>query len=553
MVKTVVWFRRDLRISDHAPLSRAVRRGAVIPVFVLDAALLHHPETAVARVAFMLECLQALEQDLLRRGGKLVILRGDPLTCLPELVRQTEAEGIYAYLDYERAYGRVRDAQLNQLLQNAGIKIRWFEPQGGIEGLVPHRVFREQWFQTMREPLIPTPENISVPPDLPPTPVPTLADLNLQPDAKPIPPGGTEAARSLLEQFFADPVYRYYWQLSYPSAEVTSGLSPYLKFGVISPRECYQRAAIALGNHPDMRVQRSYWQFVSRLRWGCSFTQRFRYLPQLEIKSLYALFDEEGWDFNPDWYDRWQQGQTGWPIVDAAARCLQATGGWKSLNFRVRAIYASTLGNLLGIDWRYGALHFMRHLIDGDCPIDHYQWAMQTGITHGINLSWTRIYNPEQTAVDRCDPEGAFIKQWVPELAHLPPKQLGLPPATPGYPPPILNYREARHRRVAQLERQRQALPEPQNILPALSPLPQSWEPFAAQTFSYRAPWLAQDPGTLFPAALALEDLSAAQIKDLSTWFMAPTNRGSQKRTRKSKRSEQSPSPYQQLSLFPNL
>jgi deoxyribodipyrimidine photo-lyase len=115
---------------------------------------------------------------------------------------------------------------------------------------------------------------------------------------------------------------------------------------------------------------------------GPGFTQRFRYLPQLELRSLYRGFDADGWAFDETLYTAWQQGQTGFPIVDAAARCLTATGGYLALNFRTRAIYASFLSNLGGIDWRYGALHFMRHLIDGDCPIDHYQWAMQSGVTH---------------------------------------------------------------------------------------------------------------------------------------------------------------------------
>ncbi len=111
-------------------------------------------------------------------------------------------------------------------------------------------------------------------------------------------------------------------------------------------------------------------------------------------------------------------------------------------NFRSRALYSSFLSNLLGMDWRFGALHFMRHLIDGDCPIDHYQWAMQAGVTHCVDKTWTRIYNPEQSAVDRCDPEGTFIKRWVPELAHLPPECLGCPPSIKGYPAPILNYKK---------------------------------------------------------------------------------------------------------------
>ena len=419
MNRTIVWFRRDLRVFDHAPLHRAAARGAVIPVFIFDRAMLHHPETGSARVAFMLASLQALDQDLRDRGGQLILRFGDPVEVLPRLIDETQADGIYAYIDYERIYGRVRDARLNRVLAAADRKIRWFEPTTGHAELMPYPHYRKWWFAEMDRDQTPAPSRVDVPDGISSSPVPSLQELGLLADRKPIPPGGTQAARQLLQEFMSEKTDRYYWQLSYPSASVTSGLSPYIKFGAISIRECYQTIK-PLRTATDLKVQRSAKQLIDRLRWGSGFTQRFRYLPQLEVRSLYRVFDEDGWEFNEEYYQAWQAGETGFPIIDATARCLQATGGWLEMNFRSRAIYASFLGNLLGMDWRYGALHFMRHLIDGDCPIDHYQWAMQSGVTHCADKTWTRIYNPEQTAVDRCDPDGKFIKHWVPELAHLP-------------------------------------------------------------------------------------------------------------------------------------
>jgi len=395
---TIVWFRRDLRLSDHAPLERAARRGTVIPVFVFDRALLLHPETAPARVAFMLACLRSLDADLRDRGGRLIVRFGNPVEVLPQLIRETQADGIYAHIDFERIYGRVRDARLNRALAEQNLKIRWFEPSGTTAELVITGQYRQLWYDEMSKAVVPTPTRVEVPPNLPGELLPTLADLGLVDDGKPIPPAGTQAAYRLLDRFLEQKTQRYYWQLSYPSANATSGLSPHIKFGVISLRECYQ-AAQQLKALSDERVQRSRRQFVSRLRWNSGFAQRFRYLPQMEVKSLYRHFDEDGFAFNEELYQAWQQGQTGFPIVDAAARCLLATGGWQAFNFRTHACYASFLSNLLGMDWRYGALHFMRHLIDGDCSIDHYQWAMQAGITSAIDKSWTRIYNPGQFAV----------------------------------------------------------------------------------------------------------------------------------------------------------
>ncbi|MEO0867874.1 MAG: deoxyribodipyrimidine photo-lyase [Cyanobacteria bacterium J06642_11] len=545
MNRTVVWFRRDLRVCDHEPLYRASRRGQVVPVFVFDRSLLQHPETGAARVEFMVSCLHHLDLDLRRLGGRLILLTGDPVEVLPQLVEQTQADGIYAHTDCERIYGRVRDARLNQALADRQIKIRWFEPAASCERLMAYPRYRQWWYQEMAQPVVPTPSQVNVSPEVVGEPLPTLDALGHLADGKPQPVASTAAARGLLQKFLSEKADRYYWQLSYPSAEITSGLSPHIKFGVISVRECVHTIRQA-EHRGDRRIQRSYHQLISRLRWGNGFTQRFRYLPQLELRSLYSIFDEDGWDFDEELYQAWQQGQTGFPIVDAAARCLQATGGYLSLNFRTRAIYASFLSNLLGMDWRYGALHFMRHLIDGDCPIDHYQWAMQSGVTHCVDKTWTRIYNPQQVAVDRCDPDGTFIKRWVPELAHVPPEQLGAPPPTQGYPMPILNYRAMRSRRVHQLERQRHQFRNQNNVVPYLGRMPQNITPFGSERYPGETSWV-DGLSLLFPQALDLDRLDPQQCLDLRTWFVAHVNITPPKPRRRQK---SEPSDVEQLSLL---
>lgn len=546
MNRTVVWFRRDLRLSDHVPLYRAARRGLVIPVFVFDQALLLHPETGAGRVRFMLDCLAALDRDLHSRQGRLILRTGDPVEVLPQLVKETKADGIYSYIDCERIYGRVRDERLNRAIAQENLKIRWFEPAGGVADLIDYPQYRQLWYQEMRSPCIPTPQRIDVPPDIPSNPLPELETLGHTADEKRIPKGGSAEAKRLLQVFFDQRAERYYWQLSYPSANATSGLSPYIKYGAISIRECaqtvWQRQADPQWQ-ADKRVQRSSHQLMSRLRWGSGFTQRFRYLPQLEVRSLYTPFEagnsENLWDFNLDQYEAWKTGHTGFPIVDAAARCLQATGGWLVLNFRVRAIYASFLSNLIGMDWRYGALHFMRHLIDGDCPIDHYQWAQQAGVTQCLDKAWTRIYNPEQEAIDRCDPNGEFVHRWVPELAHLKPEQLGTPPAVKGYPTPILNYTEARARRIERIQAQRQEVIHAPNVVPWITRLPKDVTPFGADLFPSEVSWAQQPIEALFPCALDLDRLDRRQATILrswlvvhSTWARAPNRRTARKLNR---------------------
>lgn len=351
-------------------------------------------------------------------------------------------------------------------------------------------------------------------------PVPSLEALGLQPDGKPLPPAGSAAAQSLLRTFLEGPAAQtYYWELSVPSARVTTGLSPHLKFGVLSPRQVVARLA-PLVDHPDDRRQRSARQLISRLRWGTSMAQRFRYLPQLELRSLWRCFDQEPWPFNEELYDAWKEGRTGFPMVDAAARCLRGSGGWQELNFRSRAIYASFLANLCGIDWRFGALQFMRHLIDGDCPIDHYQWAMQAGVTQREAQAWTRIYHPGAVAVQRCDPQGLFIRRWLPELAELTNDQLACPPPMAAYPAPILSYEQARRERIRQLAARREAADPALNPARQMAAMPGQPVPFGADRLPAAVvAWAQQERAELFPPPLELAALDPPAQVALEGWF----------------------------------
>ena len=523
MPPTLVWYRRDLRTQDHEPLAKACSRGSVIPVFVLDDALLFHPETAVARVEFLLHSLRALDARLRELGGRLLIERGRPEQVLPRLAQRHGCRQVLAHTDSERLVGRVRDARVGRALQDNGVSLEWIEPAGASAELQPYGAWNRQWHGAMAAALVPEPQRVVVPEQVPDTPVPDLRELGLFSDGKPIPEAGTAAALQRLDRFLEGPDARtYYWELSYPSAKVTSGLSPYLKFGVVSPRQCLQRLTAAgqrARDQADRSRLRSIQQLFSRLRWGCSIHQRFRYLPQLELRSLWNAFD----DNTPltaeqtELYEAWKEGRTGFPIVDAAAHCLRGGGGWLELNFRSRAIYASFLSNLCGIDWRYGALHFMRHLIDGDCPIDHYQWAMQAGATYRGTKAWTRIYHPGQVAVNRCDPHGLFIRRWLPQLERLTNDQLGEPPALADYPAPVLNYEQARQARLETLSSTRHGI----GAIPlALARLPEDLTPFGSDRIAgSQVLWAQERSPELYPEAVDLDRLDQEGWMALLSWF----------------------------------
>ena len=546
MVCNVIWFRRDLRLADHPAVQEAARRGVVVPLFILDPALLVHPETAPARVAFLLQSLRALDADLRGRGARLLVRYGEPVAELIAVVKASGADAVLAQVDHERLLGRQRDAAATARLAREHIPLHWFEPPGGCADLLAYPAWSAHWQAAMAGSPLPAPERLQAPAAsaaLPDRPVPSLEELGLRADGKPLPPAGSAAALARLETFCQGPAARrYYWELSYPAARVTSGLSPYLKFGVISPRQCLQRLqGLARQEGPQARSAR---QLASRLRWAAAMHQRFRYLPQLELRSLWNAYEPAGAEEQDagdpgalpplsareqEWYARWCEGRTGFPIVDAAARCLLAEGGWLELNFRSRAISASFLANLCGVDWRWGALHFMRHLIDGDCPIDHYQWAMQAGVTVRGDGAWARIYHPGQVAVDRCDPQGEFIRRWLPELAELTNDQLGQPPAMEAYPAPLLDYDTARRQRQDTLTRQRLRMAEERS---AIARLPLPWRAIP-----------------LLPAALPLDDLTPAQWRALLSWFTAARAAGvgaASSPVRRSRRQRQDPG---QLSL----
>ncbi|MDM7959070.1 MAG: FAD-binding domain-containing protein [Synechococcus sp. WH 8007] len=523
MQPTLVWYRRDLRTQDHEPLAKACSRGSVIPVFVLDDTLLFHPETAVARVEFLLHSLRALDARLRELGGRLLIERGRPEEVLPRLTQRHGCRQVLAHTDSERLVGRVRDARVGRALRDNGVSLEWIEPAGASAELQPYIAWNRQWHGAMAAATVPEPRRVVVPEQVPDTPIPDLRELGLCSDGKPIPEAGTAAALQRLDRFLEGPDARtYYWELSYPSAKVTSGLSPYLKFGVVSPRQCLQRLTASgqrARDQADRSRLRSIQQLFSRLRWGCSIHQRFRYLPQLELRSLWNAFD----DNTPltaeqtELYEAWKEGRTGFPIVDAAAHCLRGGGGWLELNFRSRAIYASFLSHLCGIDWRYGALHFMRHLIDGDCPIDHYQWAMQAGATYRGTKAWTRIYHPGQVAVNRCDPHGLFIRRWLPQLERLTNDQLGEPPAWADYPAPVLNYEQARQARLETLSSTRHGI----GAIPlALARLPEDLTPFGSDRIAgSQVLWAQERSPELYPEAVDLDRLDQEGWMALLSWF----------------------------------
>lgn len=426
MSRAVVLFTRDLRTRDHPALLAALDdHDEVIPLFVLDERLLAR---SANRTAFLLDALRALRDGL---GGALAVRRGDPIEAIVRL----RADSVYLTADVG-PYARTRARRLASVA-----RLRAFPGNGVVEpgALAPaggnhYRVFMpywRAWSSARRRALVPPPPPIELPADVPPGELPEARALVAREPSPLLPRGGELEARRRLEAFLAHGLASYGELRDVPAAEGTSRLSPYLRFGCVSPLEAAERAAAAGGV-----------ELVRQLAWRDFYRQLLAAFPRLG-RDDYRPRGRE-WRTDPEALEAWKAGRTGIPIVDAGMRQL-AVEGWMAN--RVRMLVASLLVKNLGIDWRAGAAHFDALLVDGDPASNagNWQWVAGTGTDTRPN----RVFNPLRQA-RRFDPDGTYVRRYVPELASLDapeihePWRLGpLALAELGYPPPLVELRTA--------------------------------------------------------------------------------------------------------------
>ncbi len=483
MPTCIVWFRRDLRVHDHAALWNACCDAeSVIPLFILDPTYLAHRETGSMRVQFLLECLADLDASLRCRGARLTLLLGRAEEVLPRFVRAVAASAVYASTDIERWSGQVRDRTLAQVAAAEGWRLRWFlNYYVQTEGEYDREAWQAAWTAHSKEALFPAPEYIPTPPVSLPADIahinhiPTLAELGLPP-AQTTLPGGETAARRRLEDFLSRRIDSYRRCLSSPALaedDGTSRLSPYLKFGCLSQREAIQ-AGRRRWLTASQAGRKGLEAWASRLRWRDYFIQKFALYPQAEFVNLYTPFDEVRCPEEADatLLDAWRRGETGYPLIDASMRALRQTG---LLNFRMRAMLATFLTINLFQAWQHGAEWFMQHLLDGDVCVDHWQWQMQAAITQPKS-GFIRCYNPTKQCFDN-DPDAVFIHRYVPELRPLPPPLVFQPWTLTemeqqmygvrigvDYPAPIVDAEATRRQGVARLQAIRDRLASAEDL-----------------------------------------------------------------------------------------
>lgn len=426
----VVWFKRDLRIQDHAALYEASRLGKVLPVFTWDATVWSGADYSAQHVAFVRECLDSLKRDLQQIGLDLYETTHGIIDVLNVLSVFHQIGGLFSHEETGNQRTYALDIEVKKWCQAHAVS--WHEyPQNGVVRRLKNRNhWNAHWRQRMSEPVYAVPQA-------------HLAEvawvssgLTFQPDAAQLQKpqqdkpgrqkGGRQQALKMLHSFLNGRASQYRGGISSPISSVSAGsrISPYLAWGVLSMKEVVhalrrQQAEISLNPHKyPPRLAAGLAGFESRLHWHCHFMQKLESEPELEYQNLHVAFngirDESCSDAqSQERLTRWAQGKTGWPLVDACMAMLRETG-W--INFRMRAMLMSTASYLYWLHWRETGLHLAREFLDYEPGIHWPQVQMQSGTT-GINT--LRIYNPIKQAKDQ-DPQGVFVRRWIPALKNVP-------------------------------------------------------------------------------------------------------------------------------------
>ncbi len=415
----VVWFKRDLRIHDHVPLAEACESGRkLVCLYVVEPSLWALPEYAGRHYAFLQETLESLAQALHAKGAALTVRVGEVVDVLDALHREHGVESLHAHEETGLIATWERDKQVATWAQRHDVAFREHPQFGVIRGLESRDGWARKWDRFMERPVTPAPQTIDAA-DLESDAIPEPGELDIEDDPCPgRQTGGRRAAVEDLGSFLKTRGDTYRKAMSSPvtAYEACSRMSAHLSLGAISMRETYQAGARALKakrRDGETRYAQSIDSFISRLHWHCHFMQKFEDDPEIERRDLHPAYRGVRPDPDPKTVARWIDGRTGFPFVDACMRALKHTG-W--LNFRMRAMVAAVSSYHFWVWWKAPAVALARRFTDFEPGIHYSQFQMQSGTT-GVNTP--RIYNPVKQGYDQ-DPDGAFTKRWVPELADLP-------------------------------------------------------------------------------------------------------------------------------------
>lgn len=419
---TLFWFRRDLRLEDNTGLFYALQQEKnVLPLFIFDQNILDKLEDkADARVEFIHTQLQEIKTQLEKKGSSLLVKYGKPEEIYLDLLKEYDVQAIYTNRDYE-PYAKERDAKIENILKGKGISLLSFKDQvifepgeilnGSGEFYKVFTPFSRNWLEKYKSSKVQSLENPAWNNFFATTPLPliSLSEMGFEKTSIQIPP-------KVADQ---DIIRHYDKTRNFPAQNGTSRLGIHLRFGTISVRKLAQVAASLNETYLNELIWREFYMMI------------LAYSPQVVDRAFKPAYDQIPWRNNTDEFQAWCDGKTGFPIVDAGMRELNATG---YMHNRVRMVVASFLTKHLLIDWRWGEAYFAKKLLDYDLSSNNggWQWAAGTGTDA---QPYFRVFNPD-SQTEKFDKDLKYIKKWIPELG------------TSKYPKPIVDHKFARVRAI---------------------------------------------------------------------------------------------------------